>query len=91
MGGIPRLGKGNAKKGEDVIACAQTGTGKKAAFILPILNKMAEEGSKGTTTLVVCPPRELAVEIDQQLQAFTYFIDDGSIAIYGGGNGSDWR
>ena len=76
--------------GKDLIACAQTGTGKTAAFILPVLNKLANKPSKGVNTLVICPTRELAIQIDQQIQGFSYFIDVKSIAIYGGGNGSDF-
>lgn len=78
------------KEGRDLIACAQTGTGKTAAFILPILHKLASKNTKGTNTLVICPTRELAIQIDQQIQGFSYFIDVKSIAIYGGGSGSDF-
>ncbi len=77
--------------GEDVLACAQTGTGKTAAFILPILNKLSQEKEhKGTRVLVICPTRELAIQIDQQIQGFAYFTPVESIAIYGGGSGIDY-
>ena len=76
--------------GKDLIACAQTGTGKTAAFILPILNKLAHQPSLETDTLVICPTRELAIQIDQQIQGFSYFLNVKSIAIYGGGSGSDF-
>ena len=71
----------------DLIGCAQTGTGKTAAFILPILNKLI--GKKDTTidTVVVVPTRELAIQIEQQIQGLSYFISVGSKAIYGGGGG----
>ena len=61
-------------KGRDLIACAQTGTGKTAAFMLPILHKIASEPNKHTSTLVIVPTRELAVQIDNQVQGFAYFI-----------------
>lgn len=78
--------------GKDLIACAQTGTGKTAAFVLPMLHNLhISGGGKGTQTLIVCPTRELAVQIDQQIQGFAYFLGLSSIAIYGGGSGSDWE
>jgi ATP-dependent RNA helicase RhlE len=78
-------------KGKDMICCAQTGTGKTAAFILPILNRLAVEPYQGTDTLVIVPTRELAVQIHQQIQGFSYFVPVGSLAIYGGGDGSEWE
>ncbi len=77
--------------GRDLIACAQTGTGKTAAFILPVLNKLAQQKSKGINTLVLCPTRELAIQIEQQIQGFAYFTGASSIAIYGGDDGSSWN
>jgi len=77
--------------GKDIMACAQTGTGKTAAFMLPIMNKLKTETHKGTSTLVIVPTRELAVQIDQQIQGFAYFAGVSSIAIYGGGTGNDWE
>jgi superfamily II DNA/RNA helicase len=78
-------------EGNDMIACAQTGTGKTAAFILPVLHKLIEGESSGKiSTVVICPTRELAIQIDQQIQGFTYFTSIESIAIYGGGDGEDW-
>lgn len=75
---------------EDLIACAQTGTGKTAAFILPILNKIASKASKGTNTVIIVPTRELALQIDQQIEGLSYFVSVGSIAIYGGGDGKEF-
>jgi superfamily II DNA/RNA helicase len=76
---------------KDLIACAQTGTGKTAAFILPVLNALAQEKEHGKTrVLVIVPTRELAIQIDQQIQGFSYFTNATSIAIYGGGSGEDW-
>ena len=78
-------------KGRDLIGCAQTGTGKTAAFILPILDKILLEENPGTDTLVIVPTRELAVQIHQQIQGFSYFLSIGSLAVYGGGDGSEWE
>ena len=78
-------------KGRDLIACAQTGTGKTAAFMLPLLHQMAVEPHIGTSTLVIVPTRELAVQIDQQIQGFAYFVPVSSMAIYGGGSGNEWE
>jgi len=75
---------------KDMIACAQTGTGKTAAFVLPILEKLVNRKQQGTNTLVIVPTRELAVQIEQQIQGFSYFLNVGSIAIYGGGEGKDF-
>ncbi len=77
---------------KDLIACAQTGTGKTAAFILPVLNALLkEEEQHKTRVLVIVPTRELALQIDQQIQGFSYFTNAESIAIYGGGTGSEWE
>lgn len=76
--------------GHDIIASAQTGTGKTAAFILPVLHKLAKTHRKGLNTLVIVPTRELAIQIEQQIQGFGYFISVKSIAVYGGGEGSEW-
>ena len=77
-------------KGNDLIACAQTGTGKTAAFVLPVLNELTKDHKHETSVLIIVPTRELAIQIDQQIQGFTYFTPVDSIAIYGGGSGSDW-
>lgn len=77
---------------QDLIACAQTGTGKTAAFVLPILNKISKAGSSGKlNTLILAPTRELAIQIDQQIQGFAYFLGISSIPIYGGGDGIVWE
>lgn len=79
-------------EGRDLIACAQTGTGKTAAFILPTLHRIFRSGNDpGTKALVVCPTRELALQIEKQIQGFSYFLGIHSIAIYGGGSGSDFE
>ena len=76
--------------GKDLIACAQTGTGKTAAFVLPILNKITKSGTSSLNTLILAPTRELAIQIDQQIQGFSYFLGVSSVPIYGGGDGIVW-
>ncbi|MDF2158020.1 DEAD/DEAH box helicase [Algoriphagus sp. CAU 1675] len=78
-------------EGKDLIACAQTGTGKTAAFILPVLNKISKAGTNRLNTLILAPTRELAIQIDQQIQGFAYFLGISSIPIYGGGDGIVWE
>src|SRR5688572_6539722 len=75
---------------KDLIACAQTGTGKTAAFVLPILNKLKDKKESSIDTLIIVPTRELAVQIEQQIQGLSYFVSVGSVAIYGGGDGKGW-
>jgi superfamily II DNA/RNA helicase len=75
----------------DIMACAQTGTGKTGAYILPILDKIIRKKSNYANALILVPTRELAVQIEQQVQGFSYFVSVGSIAIYGGGDGADWE
>ncbi|MBN4072925.1 DEAD/DEAH box helicase [Crocinitomix catalasitica] len=77
-------------EGKDLIACAQTGTGKTAAFVLPILNKLTGREKTSVNTLVIVPTRELAVQIEQQVQGLSYFVSVGSKAVYGGGDGKDF-
>jgi superfamily II DNA/RNA helicase len=77
-------------KGRDMIAGAQTGTGKTAAFLLPILNKLTDKATHEVNTLIIVPTRELALQIDQQVHGFAYFLDINSISIYGGGGNADW-
>lgn len=78
-------------QGKDLIACAQTGTGKTAAYLLPILNKIQKDPGHHLSTLIIAPTRELALQIDQQIEALSYFISVGSIAVYGGGDGITWE
>ena len=77
-------------QGKDIIASAQTGTGKTAAFLLPLIHKIIT----GTpvpgviTTLVIVPTRELAIQIAQHLEGLSYFTPVSSIAVFGGGDGN---
>jgi len=77
--------------GKDLIACAQTGTGKTAAFLLPILSKLAANPSPNVDTLIISPTRELALQIDRALEGLAYFTGVSSIAIYGGNDGSSFE
>ncbi len=74
---------------KDIIAVAQTGTGKTAAFLLPVLHKISEQQIEEgqINTLVISPTRELAVQIDQQLEGLGYFTIATSMPVYGGGDG----
>jgi superfamily II DNA/RNA helicase len=76
-------------QGKDVLACAQTGTGKTAAFLLPIINAISTGNHKGIHTIVIGPTRELAMQVDQQLEAFSYFTGVSGIPIYGGRSGQE--
>lgn len=75
----------------DLIACAQTGTGKTAAYLLPILHKITQSNHSHLNTLIIAPTRELALQIDQQIEALSYFINVSSAAVYGGGDGIAWE
>lgn len=79
--------------GRDLIACAQTGTGKTAAFLLPLIEviygyKPRVEGS--IRALVIVPTRELALQIDQQMQAIAYFTPITSMPVYGGSDAASF-
>lgn len=76
---------------KDLIACAQTGTGKTAAYLLPLIDRISHEGYEHTSTLILVPTRELAKQIDEQVEGFGYFASVSSIAIYGGNKGDDWE
>ena len=76
--------------GNDLIACAQTGTGKTAAYLLPIMSSISAKRPDQTHTLVLVPTRELAIQIDQQIQGLAYALNITSMAVYGGGDGSGW-
>ena len=73
--------------GNDLIGCAQTGTGKTAAFLLPVLNKMVWDPIAATDTLIIVPTRELALQIYQALQGFCYHTNITSQVVYGGTDG----
>src|ERR1700744_4694297 len=75
------------QKGHDLIACAQTGTGKTGAFLLPILDLITRNHEEKTTVLILTPTRELAQQIDQQAEGLAYFTGIGSVAVFGGGDG----
>ena len=76
----------------DVIACAQTGTGKTAAFILPLLHNLQVEthAEDKVNAIIMAPTRELAQQIDQQMEGFSYFTSFSSVAVYGGNDSGAW-
>lgn len=82
-----------ALEGRDLIACAQTGTGKTAAFLLPLIEVIfgyKPKVEKSIRALVIVPTRELALQIDQQMQAIAYFTPITSMAVYGGSDGASF-
>lgn len=78
---------------KDIIACAQTGTGKTAAFLLPLLNNLQTEihEEHKVNAIIMAPTRELAQQIDQQMEGFSYFTPFSSVAVYGGNDGDAWN
>jgi len=76
--------------GKDVIASAQTGTGKTAAFLLPLIHRIINGQHDGTeiTAMVIVPTRELAIQIAQHMEGLSYFTSVSSIPVYGGGDGN---
>lgn len=76
-------------EGRDLLACAQTGTGKTAAYLLPVIDLLStEEFPKDAVNCVImAPTRELAQQIDQQMQGFSYFLPISSMPVYGGTDG----
>lgn len=79
-------------EGRDIIGCAQTGTGKTAAYTLPLLNRLLIEGNEDNVvkSLIIVPTRELAQQIDQQFQGFGYYLPISTTVVYGGGDGKGW-
>lgn len=79
-------------EGRDVISCAQTGTGKTAAYILPLLNNLLvdDHDPHKVNAIIMAPTRELAQQIDQQMEGFSYYAPFSSVAIYGGNDGIAW-
>ena len=78
--------------GHDVIACAQTGTGKTAAYILPLLTNLAfdDHDPDKLNAIIMAPTRELAQQIDQQIEGFGFYVPFSSVAIYGGKDNGAW-
>ena len=79
-------------EGRDIIGCAQTGTGKTAAYTLPLLNRLLLEGNEDNVikSVIIVPTRELAQQIDQQFQGFSYYLPISTTVVYGGGDGKGW-
>lgn len=80
-------------EGKDIIACAQTGTGKTAAYVLPVINELSKgiHPANAINAIIMAPTRELAQQIDQQIEGFTYFIPVSAVAVYGGTDGIAWE
>lgn len=76
-------------EGRDLIGVAQTGTGKTAAYLLPVLNQLSKGGypADAINCIIMAPTRELAQQIDQQMEGFSYFMPASSVAVYGGNDG----
>lgn len=79
-----------ALAGKDMIACAQTGTGKTAAYVLPVLHRVLQNKGSKIKALVIAPTRELASQIDQQFMGLGYFANTSSVAVYGGNDSVGW-
>ena len=79
--------------GNDLIACAQTGTGKTAAFILPLMSRLLVSGNEHNKVkaVIITPTRELAQQIDLQFEGFSYFAPISTVAVSGGGDGHSWE
>lgn len=78
-------------EGKDIIGSAQTGTGKTAAFVIPVINAIMQQPDKvGVKALIISPTRELAMQIDQTIEGLGYFTGVSSCAIYGGNNKNEW-
>ncbi|MEG1759682.1 MAG: DEAD/DEAH box helicase [Alistipes sp.] len=79
-------------EGRDIIGCAQTGTGKTAAYTLPLLNRLVISGNPDNVvkSVIIVPTRELAQQIDMQFQGFSYYIPVSTTVVYGGGDGKGW-
>lgn len=75
------------RENKDLIACAQTGTGKTGAYLLPIMNMLTEKHERHNNVLILAPTRELAQQIDLQVEALSYFTNISSLTVYGGGDG----
>ncbi len=78
------------KSKRDLIACAQTGTGKTAAYLIPIIDAILKTEVRHLNTLIIAPTRELVLQIDQQIDGIGYYGGISSIAIYGGNDGITW-
>lgn len=76
---------------QDIMACAQTGTGKTAAYLLPLMHHLETNRQNKIKALILAPTRELTQQIDQQFQGFAYFSGLESIAIYGGNDSAVWE
>lgn len=81
-----------ALEGRDLVAVAQTGTGKTAAYLLPVISQLSDydHPADAINCVVMAPTRELAQQIDHQMEGFSYFLPISSVAIYGGTDGKEF-
>jgi superfamily II DNA/RNA helicase len=79
-------------EGKDIIAAAQTGTGKTAAFLLPLLHRLITSPHQASdiNAMIIVPTRELAIQIAESIEGLSYFTDVSAIAVYGGGDGNSF-
>ncbi|MCM1378268.1 MAG: DEAD/DEAH box helicase [Clostridium sp.] len=80
-------------EGRDLLACAQTGTGKTAAYLLPVIDMISggDFPTDAVNCVIMAPTRELAQQIDQQLQGFAYYVPVSGMAVYGGTDGKTYE
>lgn len=78
-----------ALEGRDILAVAQTGTGKTAAFLLPVLDRFTTDPNEKIDTIILEPTRELAMQVDRQLEGFSFYAPVSSVAVYGGRGGQE--
>jgi len=76
---------------KDLIACAQTGTGKTGAYLIPTIDRLSQTASGHTRALILAPTRELALQIDQNIEALSYFAGVSSVSVVGGKNPKDFE
>ncbi|PLX05981.1 MAG: ATP-dependent RNA helicase [Marinilabiliales bacterium] len=73
-----------ALSGKDLLACSQTGSGKTAAFLIPVMEKISGLSGDGIKSLIICPTREICMQTEEQVSGLGYFTGTSCIAIYGG-------
>ena len=81
-----------ALEGRDLIAIAQTGTGKTAAYLLPVIDLITygDYPTDAINCVIMAPTRELAQQIDRQMEGFAYYMPVSSMAVYGGAGGEEF-
>ncbi len=80
-----------ALENKDILACSQTGSGKTAAFLIPLIEQISIENKKGIQALIICPTRELCVQIEEQITGLAYLSEVESCPIFGGSDNTDFN